>query len=320
MAEVIHFLDSQRLIEEKFGVVCFGTAPDGLSFLTAIDAPPRAEKLLQAAALALGVDSAQATYEGTPLAPLVRDLNRLLHDQRIQHLAIGNAKSRAILVLPRSIRMLTGATLLERLFATGPSTGPVFASVQPNTAMVADNPSPLTVFKPSNLLLSRDGLWPIDSLQLAVGTRSPALTRSWAAPEQVLRFPVQFQTDQYPLGLMLLHLVEGVLYGEEAKVSIPVGARRVENHTVFRNPGVYIDGDTAPVDGRAVDAWRGLVERCVRFDAADRFPSMTALADALAPLLESETLSGHLEVSLSFGRLLLGNDGTGPLTPCWLAG
>ena len=62
------------------------------------------------------------------------------------------------------------------------------------------------------------------------GTRSPALTRSWAAPEQVLCRPVSGQTDQYPLGLMLLQLVEGALYGEEARVLIPVGGRNVEAH------------------------------------------------------------------------------------------
>jgi hypothetical protein len=117
---------------------------------------------------------------------------------------------------------------------------------------------------------------------------------------------------------MLLHLVQGALYGEETRVSIPIGGRRVEVHTVLRNPGVYIDPGTAPVAPQAVADWQNLVERCIRFEAKDRFPSMASLADALAPLVEKPTLAGHLEVPLSFGRIVLGNGGAGEIAPCWL--
>ena len=66
---------------------------------------------------------------------------------------------------------------------------------------------------PANLLATNRGLDPIDSLGLAEGDLSPAMTPGWAAPEQVAGFRVAAQTDQYPIGLMLLWLVGGAMYG-----------------------------------------------------------------------------------------------------------
>jgi hypothetical protein len=172
--------------------------------------------------------------------------------------------------------------------------------------------------KPAKILLTADGPIAIDGLSLAPGDRAPAMTRGWAAPEQVLGGAVQPQTDQYALGLLLLKLVDGVLYGEEATVSIPTGGTQLERHTVLRNPGVYIDPDTAPVARDALTGWRDLIERCVRFAAADRYPSMAAFGDALRPLLASESLTGTLPMPLSFGQLVLGRDSAGEISPCWL--
>lgn len=175
--------------------------------------------------------------------------------------------------------------------------------------------------KPANILFTADGVRLIDGLGLRAGARTPAMTRGWAAPEQILGRAVSVQTDQYPVGLMLLRLVGGVLFGEEARVLIPAGGTRVEVHTILRNPGVYVDPASAPVRGTDVDAWRNLIERCVRFEAEQRFGSTSELRDALRPLVEAESLVGDLEVPLIFGRLVTAaHRGTGKTQACWLVG
>jgi hypothetical protein len=171
--------------------------------------------------------------------------------------------------------------------------------------------------KPSNLLVTASGPLAIDSLRLSEGLPSPAMTRVWAAPEQVIGSEVQFQTDQYPLGLMLLALVRGVLYGEEATMLVPTGGSTIERHTLLRNPGVYIDPETAPLKGESVWGWRKLVERCLRFSPSERFPSVEDLAGELHVLLEQESLRGDIEVPLVFGRLVAAADSTGRELPCW---
>ena len=439
MREVVHYLDIPRFVQKGAGIVRFGTAPDGLPLLVNVPEPPRAEGLLREAALAMGVEAAEPDYDGTPLEALVTQLDRLLRAQLVQHLTGSEAGTQEVMILPRPIRALVGATLLERLFTTWEMPRPLSGGLQPDTRAAppaapqaaAPSPAPQPKFqvgeaylavpvagersvvvrkergahgwpayafvrpfteettslfgdswyeatgygtariapndgdryrrlradspmanwqwvvprgavarivmdlaerlaglqetdeihgdlKPANVLVTAAAPLPLDSLALAPGARSPAMTRGWAAPEQVLGLAVSPQTDQYPLGLLLLGLVGGVLYGEEARVSIPVGGTRLEYHTVLRNPAVYIDPDTAPVNREHVDAWRDVIERCVRFEAADRFPALADLIAALRPLTTEPTLHDTLNVPLTFGRLILGHDGAGEPEPCWL--
>lgn len=436
---VTYYPDVPRLREKGAGIVRFGTAPDGLPFLLNVAAPPRAEGLLREVAWAMGVEAAEPRYDGTPLESLVAEVNRLLREQLIQRLTGGDGETREVMILPRQIRTLVGATLLERLFTirgmvhrtTGrvqadtragyaatpqaaapppvpqpkfpvgeahlalPLAGqqsvivrkergahgwPVYTFIrtftEETTALLddswyeasgygtarvapadrddyrvlrADAPTAdwqwsvprgavarviiglaesLTQLhaageihgdlKPANVLLTAAGPLPLDSLMLPPGARSPAMTRGWAAPEQVLGLAVSPQTDQYALGLLLLDLVGGVLYGEEARVAIPVGGTRLEYHTVLRNPAVFIDPETAPIGREHVDSWRDVIERCVRFEAADRFPALADLIAALHPLTEEPTLHGTLTLPLAFGRLVLAHDGVDEPEPCWL--
>src|SRR5690242_9239530 len=88
MNHILHFIRPQDLMDSRSGIVRFGTAPDGLPLLTTVEAPPKAEDLLQRAAWALGADgAAPLRYEGTPLEPVLEALNRVLGEQRIQRLA-----------------------------------------------------------------------------------------------------------------------------------------------------------------------------------------------------------------------------------------
>ena len=169
-----------------------------------------------------------------------------------------------------------------------------------------------------NVLLTEKGMCIFDSLGLHEGDRAPAMTRGWAAPEQVLGNPVSSLTDQYAFGLMLIELLKGVLYGEEATVSIPVGGTILEKHTIHRNPGVFIDAYDAPVLPEAVNEWRSLIERCIRFEPKDRFSSMDDLIVTLKTLVEQNTLSGELEMSLAFGKCIIGSDANNNIFPCWL--
>ncbi len=445
----VTFLTSRDFISKGSGLISFGNAPDGLPFLTSINAPPRAEDLLKQAAQALGAESSNPLLENSPLEPLVKELDRLLKEHHVQHLPKSDGTLLEVMVLPKSIATLCGQTLLARLFRAAPKTvpsnslmvdtgaAPAITIVNaPLTPPIEDVPLPIfkpgqlslglplngqqpvivrkeggttgwsqysllrdfreesaslvqngqfeiefhngvtwckeNVYatdvnryrslklqaqssnwkwivprnsvaqiildiarclerlhgdreihgdvKPDNVLLTAQGVHLFDSLRLAEGMRSPAMTRGWAAPEQVMGKPVSYATDFYPNGIMLIWLLEGVPYGELTKVVIPVGGIKLETHTVLKNPGIYIDPDTAPVEREAIPAWSKLISQCICFDPADRFPSATALIEALQQLVAGRSLKGYLRVPLSFGTCIVANNGAGDETPCWLAG
>ncbi len=174
--------------------------------------------------------------------------------------------------------------------------------------------------KPSNILVTTDGVRLIDSLQLESGSRSPAMTRGWAAPEQVMASKVGPGTDQFAIGLMLLTLAGGVLFGEETTMVVPSGGTGTARHTIFRSPMVFIDPESGFVPGEHVRAWGRLIERCLCFSPRDRFPSAADLVGELEDLLESESLSGTCDFPLYFGQagsIEIGDEGH---MPCWIVG
>jgi hypothetical protein len=171
--------------------------------------------------------------------------------------------------------------------------------------------------KPSNVLLLSEGPRCIDSLSLRAGECSPAMTPGWAAPEQILGQPVSPATDQYPIGVMLRHLVGGVMYGEEVTMVVPTGGAEVERFTLLKNPGVYLDPDAAPVEPDGVKPWQQLMARCMAFDPAARFPSIEDLGGELEQLAARYPLDGELSLWLSFGALV--RTDTGPPELAWLA-
>jgi Protein kinase domain/Double zinc ribbon len=453
------YLTSRDFMNKGSGIVSFGAAPDGLPFLTSINAPPRAEDLLKQAAQALGAESSNPLLENSPLEPLVKELDRLLKEHHVQHLTKSDGTLLEVMVLPKSISTLCGPTLLAHLFKAGRKTVPssnlgidtrnvpnppttypspgVITGVSASSSSIENVPLPPATFrsghpylglplngqqpvvvrkesgttgwlqysllrdfiaestsivqdgqleiefhngvtwskesvyttdvnryrslklkvqsdnwkwivprnsvaqiildivrclerlhgdreihgdiKPENVLLTAKGVHLFDSLGLSEGMRSPAMTRGWAAPEQVMGKPVSYATDFYPIGIMLSWLLEGVPYGELTKVVIPIGGTRLETHTVLKNPGIYIDPDTAPVEREAIPAWSKLISQCICFDPADRFPSATALIEALQPLVAGRSLKNCFSVPLSFGSAVVANNGVESPTPCWLA-
>lgn len=157
--------------------------------------------------------------------------------------------------------------------------------------------------KPTNILITGGGVTLIDSLDMTTGMKSPAMTPGWAAPEQIIGDDVQFATDQYALGLLLCNLVQGVVYGEEATFIVPVGGNATERFILFRNPGVYLPPELTPVDTSLIGRWQRLLMRCLRFNQADRFATMSDLAAELRDIVGRKPLRGQLEMFPWFGTL-----------------
>jgi len=168
--------------------------------------------------------------------------------------------------------------------------------------------------KPANILMTAHGVRIIDSLDLAPGMKSPAMTPGWAAPEQIIGDDVQYATDQYAPGLLLCTLIEGVIYGEEVTFIVPVGGNKTEKFVLLRNPGVYLPPELAPVEAAGIGPWQLFLARCLRFPPADRFSTMADLAAELREVSGRSALNGQLEMAPWFGTL---EEGTGSLELSW---
>lgn len=168
--------------------------------------------------------------------------------------------------------------------------------------------------KPANLLMLPEGLVPIDSLKVAVGEQSPGLSQDYAAPEQIIGEPVQLQTDQYALGIVLAKITGGLLYGEEARFHIPVSRTRLEVFKLLKNPGVFLAPQTLNASREALTALKTIIERCLAFDPNQRFESMGHLADELDGVLQKFEFSGFIETELRYGNLSQSEE----LGLCWL--
>jgi hypothetical protein len=161
--------------------------------------------------------------------------------------------------------------------------------------------------KPQNVLLEQ-GPRLIDSLELHPGEPSIAMTPGWAAPEQVLGEPVSPATDQYPIGVMLRHLLGGVMFGEEITMVVPTGGAKVERFTLLKNPGVYLDPDRAPLPREGIAPWQRLLARCLAFSPGQRFPGMAELLGELETVAGRFPPQGELALWLSFGSALVRTD------------
>jgi len=172
--------------------------------------------------------------------------------------------------------------------------------------------------KPGNVIIDAKKVHAIDSLGLREGMRSPALTRGWAAPEQILATDLTPHTDQYPIGLMLLGITQGVLFGEETTVVVPSGGTNITRHTLFRNPLVYIDPEKAAVKKDKVRSWQKFIGQCLRFKQTERFPKMSDLIGELERLINEDSLIGNCSFHLNFGNPVIAAGLEGVEQFCWL--
>ena len=119
MDSTVKYLESQEFVSKGFGIVRFGTAPDGLPFLAGVPEPASANDLLESAARAMGVERTMTSYENTPLEPIVKELDRALRESRIRRLPDTEGRLTEVLILPTLLRTLVGSSLMERLLTEG---------------------------------------------------------------------------------------------------------------------------------------------------------------------------------------------------------
>lgn len=143
---------------------------------------------------------------------------------------------------------------------------------------------------PSNILLLTEGATPIDPLRMEVGSIAYAGTPGWAAPEQVLRREIVPATDIYPLGLMLVQILEGSVYGEERTFIVPTNLDKTQRIRVISDAGVFIDDTVITISNEGKKAWKHFVQRCISFDPKDRPSDGNQFADELEKLIHSYPL------------------------------
>lgn len=431
----IRYLTPEEFVKRGEGFVNFGTAPDGIPWITQIGSPPKGASMLSTAEHVFSLRGAASDFAGTPLQAIVLSLDELIRRHYSQDIRMPDGGVFHATILPRSLKFLLGDTLLDRFLSSSPVrsykhktslraitsvaaerplapqfqigeaclafpdkgktlsvvhmshdrfgwptftfrrsfiqesamafSGGLFYLISEGQAVtkipVADLKSYLDRrtdshsgdwrllvprnsigkvisnvakaisqlhthreihgdIKPANILLDSSGVHLIDSLGLKEGDRAPALTRGWAAPEQVMATEVFPSTDQFPIGLMLLALVQGVLFGEETTIVVPTGGSEVERHTIFRSPGVYVDPNIGTIEKSSIRAWQKMIEHCLRFSPLERFASMNDFITELDSLLAAESLLGWCDCPLYFGQAWSAMAKNNKETPIWMAG
>ncbi len=172
--------------------------------------------------------------------------------------------------------------------------------------------------KPSNILVSSNEIHLIDSLKLKSESLSAGLTKGWCAPEQIISEEVDFATDQYPIGLMFLSLIEGTIYGELSEFLIPTNFNEIEKYKIFKNPKVYIDEKKSYVKNSQLEEWKLLIEKCLKFSPKERFSNEKELLSGLNKLIEKDSINGEIEIPISFGLPSIGINDNGQESFCWL--
>lgn len=160
--------------------------------------------------------------------------------------------------------------------------------------------------KPQNILCFADGLIPFDSLDVKNGDISAGMTTNYCAPEQILTRPVSSATDIYNLGLMILSIVDGIVYGKTSTYVIPTGGTAVKNIELLSEPMIYIDYEKSNVENKdGIAHWRLFMEKCLAFDPKMRFQNIDIMAAEYKRILSSYPLINDIEFQPSFGRLSL---------------
>jgi len=167
---------------------------------------------------------------------------------------------------------------------------------------------------PSNTLILPDGSVPFDSFNIKIGAIAFAGTPGWAAPDQILRKPVTPATDIYPLGLMLVQLVQGSIFGEEKTFIIPTNLDKTHRIKVVCDAEVFLDEtklEGITVEGKA--AWKKFIEKCINFDPKKRPETAEIFAAELSAVIQTHPLPGDVTVTNLIGTLEPVNVGEGKI-------
>ena len=169
--------------------------------------------------------------------------------------------------------------------------------------------------KPSNILVSRNDTLLIDDAGVNIGDISPTVTPGWSPGEQLLRKPLSVAADIFSLGQLLLHVLTAEPLGREVRYRMPGGQIAL----LFDDPTVYIEpaNPCAPVETR--EDWCRLIERALRTDPNERWPTARSMADEMRSFLQREDLRGEVEIKLPWGdRPSLILDTKGQPTAGWV--
>ena len=162
--------------------------------------------------------------------------------------------------------------------------------------------------KPQNILCLKEGLMPFDGINVKKGEISAGMTTNYCAPEQILTMPVSPATDIYNLGLIVLSVIDGIVYGKTSSYVIPIGGAGVKEVRLLSEPMIYIDYETTNIEKKeGIVFWKSFLEKCLAFDSRNRFPNIESFSNEYSRLLELYPLKGTIEFAPDFGRLAMVN-------------
>jgi serine/threonine protein kinase len=160
--------------------------------------------------------------------------------------------------------------------------------------------------KPQNILCFKDGLIPFDPINVRKGEISAGMTTNFCAPEQILTLPVSPATDIYNLGLIVLSVIDGIVYGKTSNYLIPTGGTEVKNVKLLTEPMIYIDYNNANIENKdGIPFWKSFLEKCLAFEQRNRFPNMESFMNEYNRLIELYPLKNEIEFRPNFGNLSL---------------
>lgn len=171
--------------------------------------------------------------------------------------------------------------------------------------------------KPQNMLVTDGGVVLIDNLNLAEGEVAPALSPTWASPEQILLRPLTVASDVHALGLMLTALIGGELAGEQATYVLPSETAGVVRIPFIKDPVVYLNPRSRVIDKASRAPWLDFVEACLRSNPAARPSPAETFAQQLGELLAMHPLRGTVPLGvMPNSRIELVTDNNGFERPC----
>jgi hypothetical protein len=173
--------------------------------------------------------------------------------------------------------------------------------------------------KPQNILCYNGGLHPIDPIKVRIGEVAAGMTTNFCAPEQILAQPVTPATDIYNLGLIVLSIVDGVVFGKISDYVLPTGGTKTKTIKQLVEPYVYIDDNESNIENKeGIPYWRAFLEKSLSFNPADRFPDIDCFAMDYHRLLAQYPLKNDIEFRPDFGNLsFIKQRDNGNLEPAW---
>ena len=173
--------------------------------------------------------------------------------------------------------------------------------------------------KPQNILCLHDGLHPFDPVNTRIGEVSAGMTTNFCSPEQILAQPVTPATDIYNLGLIVLSILDGVIFGKISDYVFPIGGTKTRNVKQLVEPFIYIDYNESNIDNNeGIPHWKAFLEKSLAFDPASRFQDVDGFAMEYHRLLVQYPLKNEIEFHPDFGHLsfIKWREG-GNLEPAW---